>query len=285
MPAFSSLHRVSIAVCSFICLPTLLISQQYPVPTETPEILSAGTAHAEIGFGQYADQTFPLSGLEGTLTKLGNLRFGFSYDNNVELQFDGTVHNILEIKSRHEALNSTLATSNSVTGDVGDFTLWTKFRLISEYSFFSTVSIRFGVQLPDASNRSGLGVNTFDFYSSFLFEKHFGGIRWVLNTGLGILGSPAELRQQHEVLIYGFGCYAPLGEKLAFVLETAGRAGHQGPGIYRLANGDAGLQTTFAGISWKLLGVLSFSPSDNSRGAELVVGYDFSIIEDTASAK
>ncbi len=283
MRAFSSFQRISIAVYFFGIIPVTLLSQQSPIPTETPQILPAGEAHAEVGIGQYVDQTFPLSGLEGTLTKLGTLRFGFSYDNNVELQFDGTLHDLLEVKSRHEALNSSLATTNAYTGDVGDFTLWTKFRLISEYHFFSTVSVRFGVQLPDASNRSGLGVNAFDFYSSFLLEKHFGGIRWVLNAGLGILGSPAELRQQHEVLIYGFGSYVPLGDHLNVILETAGRDGHQGPGIYRLANANAGVQTTLAGLSWKLLGVISFSPSDNSKGVQLVAGYDFSIIENIAS--
>ena len=285
MPSFSTFQRVSIAVYFLSSIPVILLSQQYPISTETPQILPAGGAHAEVGFGRYVDQTFPLSGLEGTLTKLGNLRFGFSYDNNVEIQFDGTVHNLLEVKSRHEALNSALATTNSVTGDIGDFTLWTKFRLISEYHFFSTVSIRFGVQLPDASNRSGLGVNTFDSYSSFLVEKHFGGIRWVVNAGLGILGSPAELRQQHEMFIYGFGSYIPLGEELNLLIETAGRTGHQGPGVYRLANADAGVQTMLAGLSWKLLGVMSFSPSDNSKGAQIVVGYDFTIIENVASGK
>ncbi len=279
MPALSSLKRVSRAVCFLSSIPILLFSQQYPIPTETPQILPAGGAHAEVGFGRYVDQTFPLSGLEGTLTKLGVLRFGFSYDNNVELQVDGTLLDLLDVKSRHEAINSALATTNSFTKDVGDLTIWTKFRLISEYHSLSTVSIRFGMQLPDASNRSGLGVNVFDFYSSFLLEKHFGGIRWVANAGLGILGSPAQLRQQHEVLIYALGSYVPLGDKTTAVLETAGRWGHQGPGVYRLANADAGVQTTLVGLSWKLLGVLSFAPSDNSKGAQIVAGYDFEIIE------
>ena len=242
MADFFSLRRVSIAIYPLLFLPTLLLSQQYPVPVETPEILSAGAAHAEIGFGRFVDQTFPLSGLEGTLSKLGNLRFGFSYDNNVELQFDGTLLDLLDVKSRHEAFNSAIATANSFTGDVGDFTLWTKFRLISEYHFFSTVSIRFGVQLPNASNESGLGVDEFDSYSSFLLEKHVAGIRCVANVGLGILGNPARLSDQHDVLIYAFGGYVPLGDKSTFILETAGRTGHQGPGVYRLANGDAGVQ-------------------------------------------
>jgi hypothetical protein len=285
MPSLSSLQRVSIAVCFFSSIPVILLSQQYPISTETPQILPAGGAHAEVGFGRYVDQTFPLSGLEGTLTKLGNLRFGFSYDNNVELQFDGTLLDLLDVKSRHPAFNSAVTTTNSFTGDIGDFTLWTKFRLISEYHFFSAVSIRFGVQLPNASNESGLGVDEFDSYSSFLFEKHIGGIRCVVNAGLGILGNPARLSDQHDTFIYGFGGYAPLGEELNILIETAGRTGHQGPGVYRLANADAGVQTTLAGLSWKLLGIMSFSPSDNSRGAQIVVGYDFAIIENIASAK
>ena len=157
--------------------------------------------------------------------------------------------------------------------------------MISEYHFFSTVSIRFGVQLPNASNESGLGVDEFDSYSSFLLEKHIGGIRCVVNTGLGILGNPARLSDQHDTFIYGFGSYVPLGDKLDLILETAGRTGHQGPGVYRLANADAGIQTALLGLSWKLLGVISFSPSDNSKGAQIVAGYDFAIIDDIASSK
>jgi hypothetical protein len=285
MPSFPTFQRVSIAVCFLSSIPIILLSQQYPISTETPQILPAGGAHAEVGFGRYEDQTFPLSGLEGTLTKLGILRFGFSYDNNVELQFEGTILDLLDVKSRREAFDSAEATTNSVTGDIGDFTLWTKFRLISEYHFFSTVSIRFGVQLPNASNESGLGIDEFDFYSSFLFEKHYAGIRWVVNAGLGILGNPARLSDQHDTFIFAFGSYIPIRENSTIVLETAGRTGHQGIGVYRLANAKAGAQTMLAGLSWKLAGVMSFSRSDNSKGADLVVGYDFTIIDNTAGDK
>ena len=265
---------------AFVCLsaiPCLLLSQQNPVSTESASILPRGDAHAEVGFGRYYDQTFPLSGLEGTLSKIGMLRFAYSYDGNVELQFDGTLLDVLDIQSRHDAFNSAITTKNRVAGDIGDFTLWTKFRLISEYHFFSTLSVRFGVQLPNASNESGLGIDEFDFYSSFLVEKHVAGARVVLNAGLGILGNPAVLSDQHDTFIYAFGSYVPIGETENIILEIAGRTGHQGIGVYRLANAKAGGETRFSGLSWKLLGVMSFSRSDNSRGAELVVGYNFSI--------
>ena len=212
------------------------------------------------------------------MTKLGIVRFGYSYDGNVELQFDVTILDILDVKSRDAAFNSAIASTNSMTKDAGDFTLWTKFRLISEYHFFSTISIRFGVQLPNASNESGLGIDEFNFYSSFLFEKHIAGIRWVLNTGLGILGDPTLLSEQHDTFIFAFGSYIPIGEKSTVILETAGRTGHQGIGVYRLTNAKAGGQTVIGRLTWKLLGVFSFAASDNSQGAELSVGYDFTIV-------
>ena len=279
MKRSSELRLVLVVSSALSCCPALLFPQQYPVNTETPTVLPAGSALAEFGIGRYYDQPFPLSGLEGTLTKLGTLRFGYSYDGNVELQFDGTILDLLDVKSRHAAFNSDIASTNAVTGDIGDFTLWTKFRLISEYHYFSTVSIRFGVQLPNASNESGLGVDEFDFYSSFLVEKHIHGVRCVLNAGLGILGDPARLSSQHDTFIYGAGAYVPVGENSTMVLEAAGRTGHQGIGVYRLANAKAGEETHFFGLHWKLLGVLSFSRADNSRGAEIFVGYDFKIVD------
>lgn len=271
---------LALVIVALVCVPTPLLPQQYPISCETPWILPAGTTHAEVGFGRYYDQPFPLSGLEGTLTKFGILRFGYSYDGNVELQFDGTLLDVLNVESRRAAFNSAIATTNAVTADVGDFTLWTKFRLISEYHYFSTLSIRFGVQLPNASNESGLGIDEFDFYASFLAEKHVHGVRLVLNAGLGILGDPARLSSQHDTFIYGAGGYVPLCENSNLVLEAAGRTGHQGIGVYRLANAKAGGEAGLWGLTWKLLGVLSFSRADNSRGAEIVLGYNFRIVDD-----
>ena len=279
MISSSALRPLLFVSSALLCLPALLFPQQYPINAETPTILPAGSAHAEFGLGRYYNQPFPLSGLEGTLTKLGILRFGYSYDGNVELQFDGTLLDLLDVKSRHAAFNSDIASTNAVTGDIGDFTLWTKFRLISEYHYFSTVSIRFGVQLPNASNESGLGVDDFDFYSSFLVEKHIHGIRCVLNAGLGILGDPTLLSSQHDTFIYGAGAYVPAGGTSTMVLEAAGRTGHQGIGVYRLANAKAGEESSLWGLTWKLLGVLSFSRTDNSRGAELFMEYNFTIVD------
>jgi len=256
-------------------------SQQRPVPFESASMLAPGTAYGEVGFSHFIEQSYPLSGLEGDLTQIGMLRFDFSYGENVELQMEGTVFDVLQIKHRYPAFNSyNAARGRTITGDVGDFTVWTKFRIISEYTSFMSSSIRFGVELPNASNESGLGVDQFDFYSTLLFEKHLAGMQCILNAGLGILGDPTILSSQHDMLTYAYGQYIPIGSTTFLVGEVAGRAGHHGPGVPLLVNGMVGVQSSADKIIFKISGVLGFSPADHSKGIQCSAGYNFDLLDD-----
>ncbi len=257
---------------------TSLFAQQYPISAESPRILPAGTAHAEFGIAHFRNQSFPLSGLDGNLTKLGILRFGFSYDGFMEVQFDGTVLDLLEIRNRSAAFNSAITSLRTTVGDVGDFTLWTKLLFLNEYNSMLGLSLRFGVELPNAGNESGLGVDEFNFFSSLLIQKHIAGMEWTLNAGLGILGDPTEYSEQHDVLVYALKNKTVMSEQTFLVMETAGRTGHRGNGIERLANGKLGIEMLHNNFDILLNGVLNFSPVDNAIGAELSVGYNFEII-------
>ena len=53
---------------------------------------------------------------------------------------------------------------------------------------------RFATKLPNASNESGLGLDTTDFYASVLVGKTVQSVRVVGNVGLGILGDPDARR-------------------------------------------------------------------------------------------
>lgn len=200
----------------------------------------------------------------------------FSYDGMVELGVDGTMLDLLSIRHRRIAFNSNITSSNNPTGDIGDFTFWTKFFLLSEYRSLVSLSLRFGAQLPNASNESGLGVDETNFYSSFLLQKHFLGV-WTLNIGLAILGSPSEYSSQHDMMIYGLKYSVPVAEQTFLVLQTAGRRGHEGTGIYNLANGKLGFEKVFNAIILFGNGILNFAPSDNSYGVELGAGYLFQL--------
>lgn len=261
-----------------IILPFINVAQQHPIAIESATLLDPGHAQIDGGFSYFNRQPYPLSGLTGNLYKIGNLRFSISLSEYVELQADGTLLNLLSITKRDSAFNSFRTTNVNPTGDIGDFSVWTKFGLLNEYRDGIGFAVRFGVQLPNASNESGLGIDEMNFYSSLLFQKHIGG-KVTANIGLGILTDPTILGQQHDVLIYGIEYFLPVTDKTYFILQTAGRNGHSGAGIERLANSKIGLEQQFKDFSVKLFGVLNFSPTDNARGIELTLSYLFHIVE------
>jgi hypothetical protein len=262
----------------FVILPCLVVSQQHPLAVESATLLESGHAQFDFGVSHFRRQPFPLSGLTGNLSKFGNIRFCISLSEYVELQTEGTLLNILDITERLPAFNSANVVSSNPTADIGDFSVWTKFGVMNEYVSGFGFSVQFGIQLPNASNESGLGVDEMNFYSSLLLQKHFAG-KWTANIGLGILGDPAKVGQQHDVLIYGMEYSLPVGESTYLLLQTAGRTGHEGIGIHDLANAKLGLEMTFGDVSLKGFGVSNFSSADKSKGIGFSASYDFQIID------
>lgn len=260
-------------------LPVILASQQQPLAVESASLLESGHAQIEFGTSHVRQQTFPLSGLQGNLWKIGNLRFCISLSGYVELQTEGTLLNVLDITARKPAFNSGITTSNNRTADIGDFSLWTKFSVLNEYTSGIGFSVRFGVQLPNASNESGLGIDEMNFFSSLLFQKHFAGL-WTINAGLGILGDPTLVSSQHDVFVYGIEYFLPIGETTYLSIQSAGRRGHNGNGIGHLSNAKLGIEkNVFNNFSVKLFGITNFSSPDFAKGFELSAVYTFHVLE------
>lgn len=241
-------------------------------------LLEPGHASVEFGFAHFRNQPFPLSGFTGDLTKVGMVRFCIALSSYVELQADGTFLDILRINRRVPAFNSLIATTKNVTADIGDFSVWTKFGIFNEYRSGVNFAVRFGMQLPNASNESGLGIDEMNFFASLLLQKHFAG-RWTVNAGLGIFSDPTRLGSQHDVFLYGVEYFLPVSETTSMLLHTAGRAGHNGIGFERLASGKIGIEKTFGSFSVRAFGVANFSPADNAKGAELTLSYLFHLIQ------
>lgn len=244
---------------------------------ESALLLESGKAQFDVGIAHFRTQPFPLSGLTGNLTKVGSLRCAIALSRYVEIQTDGTLVNVLSVTKRDSAFNSIRTTHRNPTTDVGDFSVWSKIGILNEYSSGVSLAIRFGVQLPNASNESGLGIDEMNFFSSLLVEKHSAG-KWTLNIGLGILGDPTQFSSQHDVCIYAFEYAVPINNSAFLLVQTAGRIGHNGIGVQRLANGKLGFEKSFGNVGLKLLGVANFSPADNAKGAELSFSYLFHAI-------
>ena len=147
----------------------------------------------EAGFDEQHDVVYPASGLKGNLLRLPTIGLSFGVSSIAELQIDGGFYNRLNVTSREAApLSSLLNFAGDRTHDVEDVVVATKIRMLSETAGRPAFAVRFATRLPNASNESGLGLDTTDFFVSALFGKTVQSIRFVGNAGLGILADPTN---------------------------------------------------------------------------------------------
>ena len=124
--------------------------------------------------------------------------------------------------------------TGSSTSSVEDFVVGTKIRMVSEAPGRPSFGVRFATKLPNASNESGLGLDTMDFYASMLVAKTVRSVRIVGNGGVGILADPTRGDRQNDVVTYGISLARALTNAAEIVGEVNGRfdtrAGDPPPG-------------------------------------------------------
>jgi hypothetical protein len=136
----------------------------------------------------------------------------------------------------------------------------TKIRVAGETASRPAFGLRFATKLPNASNESGIGLDTTDFFASFLGAKTVRSVRVVGNIGLGILGDPTRGDQQNDVLTYGVSLARALTQQAEVVGELNGRvstrSGEPPPGTESRAVARFGARYTVG--SWRADGALLF---------------------------
>jgi hypothetical protein len=199
-------------------------AQQRPLVTEDPETIGAGLVLLEGGVDALHEIYYPASGLQGNLLRIPTLGVSFGISSIAELQIDGGILNRLSVTSRKDApLSDLLDFSGDSTHDVEDIVLATKIRVAAEGPSRPSFGVRFATKLPNASNESGLGLDTTDFFASVLLGKTVQSIRLVGNVGLGILADPIDGNRQNDVLTYGASVARALRQGLELVGELNGR--------------------------------------------------------------
>lgn len=221
----SRLGWAALAACVLTATP--VAAQQRPLVTEDPEVIGAGLILLEGGFDYSRDILFPASGLQGNLLRAPTLGVSVGISSMAELQVDGGFYNRLTITNRGVGpapLASQLTFTGESTRSVEDLVVATKIRLVSETPGHPAFGIRFATKLPNASNESGLGLDTTDFHVQGLIGKTVQSIRIVGNFGLGILGDPTRGDNQNDVLTYGVSVARAVREGLEVVGELNGRS-------------------------------------------------------------
>ena len=117
---------------ALLFLSHLAWAQQRPLITEDVEIVKPGSVRIEFGFDFAQRKRYPVSGLQGDLSRLGVASVTFGLAPNVEVEAGGVIHNSLAISRRDaSAIPLNLKNTNS-TSDVGDFFLATKIKIRNE---------------------------------------------------------------------------------------------------------------------------------------------------------
>ncbi len=216
-------------------LPAPALGQQRPLVTEDPETVGAGRVLVEGGIAYSRDMPYPVSGLEGHLLRVPLLGFSIGLSSIAEIQVDGVSFGRLDITGRADApLAGMVTATGDSTSSVEDLTVGTKIRIVPEGVSRPSLGLRFATRLPNASNESGIGLDTTDFFASLLVAKTVQSVRVVTNLGLGILADPTRGDRQNDVLTYGVSFARALTQAAEVVGEVNGhidtRAGDAPPG-------------------------------------------------------
>jgi hypothetical protein len=219
------MKRVTIGLAVWLLAAGTAAAQQRPLTTEDPETLTTGLMLIEAGFDHQRDIFYPLSGLQGNLTRFPTLGISVGIGPIAEIQLDGGLYSRLNVTSRHSApFSSSLNFTGDTTSDVEDIVVATKIRVLSESPSRPAIGVRFATRLPNASNESGIGLDTQDFYASVLFAKTVQSIRVVGNAGVGILGDPQKGDRQNDVYLYGLSVARAVRQGVELVGELDLRA-------------------------------------------------------------
>ena len=202
------------------------IAGQRPLATVDPGLTESGWGLIETGAGFAHDREIPAAGLRGDVLHLPELTLRLALGHRVELRVD-TGYEVLLVRERREApLSGELDYEGESSSDIRDPVIATVVRVREESPGGPALGLRIATRLPVASNQSGLGLDTTDFFFSLLAAKDAGALRWVANLGIGVLEVPTVGTSQNDVLTYGFSLARSVGDRWAL---AAGVDGHVDP--------------------------------------------------------
>jgi len=266
-------------LAALLCtVPCLAFAQQRPLVTEDPETIGAGRLLLEAGLDYAGDVDYPVSGLQGNLLRVPLLGVSIGISSIAELQVDGGLYNHLSITDRRSApLSAMVTATGDSTSSIEDIVIGTKVRLAAEGVSRPSFGFRFATRLPNATNESGIGLDTTDFFASLLVGKTVQSVRVVGNVGLGILGDPTRGDRQNDVLTYGLSFARAVTQAAEVVGEINGRAdtrqGEPPPGTESRSTVRFGARYTIGTL--RADAAILFGVTSNDPGVGVAAGFTY----------
>jgi hypothetical protein len=204
--------------------------QQRPLLTEDVDIIPEGAIEVGAGVDFLQNAKFPLSGLRGDQTRVGDIRFRVGFASNVEFQVDGVLQNFLAINSATTPSPIPLTVTGNSASDSGDFIVSAKIKLRNETKLLPAIGFKFGFEMPNSNQARGIGTNQINVFGKVLVQKKFGSRRNNVakfnvfgNLGLGIMTAPLVDFTQNDVLLYGLAGIYRVTDRINVVSEVNGR--------------------------------------------------------------
>ena len=230
MPELKVMKRLFIILSLILSTSVSAFSQQRPLLTEDVDIAPEGTVEIAAGVDFEQNVKFPLSGLKGDLTRVGDIRIRTGFAPNVEFQIEGVLQNFLAINSQTLPSPIPLALDGNSTNDTGDFILSTKIKLKNETNRLPAVGFKFGFELPNSDQARGIGTNQINVFGKILLQKKFGRVAGKTprvnvfgNLGIGIMSAPLSSFTQNDLFLYGLAGIYKVSDRINIVSEVNGR--------------------------------------------------------------
>lgn len=203
-------------------------AQHRPLLVEDPQPIRPGQVLVETGINYEHRAEFPLSGLEGDLVGIPYLGFSVGLGSIAEFQVDSGFH-ILFVDSAAEApLSEEVDLTGDTTTDIDDPVIATKILLQHETRRAPAIGFRVATRLPSASNESGLGNDTIDWFLTVLAGKTLGRTRIVGNLGAAVLSIPTQPARQNDLLTVAVSVSHRATRTIDLVTEASGRLDFKG---------------------------------------------------------
>lgn len=276
--------RNSLLLVVCLVLSATAFAQQRPLITDDVDITPAGAVEIGAGVDFFQNAKFPLSGLKGDLTRVGDIRLRQGFAPNVELQVEGVLQNFLAINSQSPSHIPLNITGNS-TNDFDDFTISAKVKLLNEKGALPAVGLKFGYQMPNTDQAKGIGTNQINIFTKVIVQKRFGKRqgRTALanvygNLGLGIMNAPLANFTQNDVLLYGLAGIFRLNDRINIATEVNGRLntrsgdapiGTESIGQYRI-----GAQIRASGLRFDTAAIFGLTKHSPRTGVTFGVTYE-----------
>jgi len=259
-----------------------VLGQQRPLLTDDVDITPPGAFEVGAGVDFFQGAKFPLSGIKGDLTRVGDIRVKTGFASNVEFQVEGVLQNYVAITSINSA-GAPIAFNGNSANDIGDFRISTKFKLRNETPYLPAIGFKVGFDLPNSNQTRGIGTNQLNVFGKVILQKKFGEVRNMTprlnlmgNIGLEIMTAPTQLFSQNDVFLYGLAGIFRVSDNVNIVSEVNGRVNTRGVaplGTESLGQFRLGAQVRASGLRFDAAGAFGLTKYSPQTGFIFGVTY------------